>query len=306
MNVSFDVDGRSVSVSRPGKVLFPVDGLTKQRIVSYYREVAQAMLPHLRERPMVMERFPDGIDGERIVQHNAPDFFPEWIRRVRVAKKSGGHNELVVCGDAPTLLYLAGQACLTPHPWLSTQEHPAVPNRLVFDLDPSIDEPESLRTAVRLVGEILEELGLVPFPMTTGSRGFHVVTPIRGELSFDESHELAFGVAQLLAARRPATLTVEQRKKERGERVFVDYLRNGYAQTAVAPYAVRARTGAPVAAPLWWSELDSIGPASFTIHELPARLRAYGDPWKEFADRARSATHARSRLSRMREGTPGR
>ncbi|ASU78725.1 ATP-dependent DNA ligase [Actinopolyspora erythraea] len=298
MNVSFDVDGRSVTVPRPTKVLFPADGLTKQEIVSYYRGVAPVMLPHLRGRPVVMQRFPDGIDGGRIVQHNVPEHFPDWISRVRVSKKSGGHNTLVVCDDTPTLLYLAGQACLTPHPWLSTREHPAVPDRLVFDLDPTVEDLAALRTAVRRVGEVLDELGLVPFLTTTGSRGFHVLAPVREEFSFDQSHELALAIARLLVAREPGVLTVEQRKKERGGRVFVDYLRNGYAQTAVAPYAVRARRGAPVATPLWWSELDSVTPASFTVADVPTRLRAHGDPWERFADHVRSPEDARSRLSR--------
>lgn len=275
--------------------MYPDDGLTKIDIAEYYRDVSAAMLTAVREHPLVMERFPDGINGERIVQKNVPGHFPDWIRRVEVAKH-GGHNSLLVFENAADLVYLADQACLTPHAWLSRADRPRLPDRLIFDLDPSSDLQAPLRLAVRRVRELLEAVGLVPFLMTTGSRGFHVVAPLIPECDFEEVGDFTSRASAVLAERDPRTLTTARRKLARGDRVYLDHLRNAYAQTAVAPYAVRPLPGAPVATPLWWDEFDVVSPRDFTVRDVIDRLRYKGDPWATFGSYARSLRKVLRRL----------
>ncbi len=289
---------RSVPVSNADKVLFPDDGITKGALAEYYRQVAPSMLRHVLDRPIAAERYPDGIGGERIFQKNVPDHFPDWVRRVDVPKMEGGTTTHAVCDERADLVFLAGQACVTPHPWLARADELDVPDRVIFDLDPAGNDPALLRFAARCVRDTLADLGLVPFLMSTGSKGFHVVSPLRRDHGFDAVRGMAQEAATLLARREPERLTVEQRKDRRGGRIFLDYLRNAYAQTAVAPYAVRARPTAPVATPLFWDELDDTEPDTFTITGVLDRVRKTGDPWSNLANRARSIDHARRRLAR--------
>jgi len=269
-------------------VLFPGDGITKADLVDYYERVADAMLPHLQGRFVSMERFPDGIDGKSFFQKDVPDYFPDWIH-TEVVEKEGGTLRQVVVDDAATLVYLANQACVTPHVWLSRAGHRHHPDRMVFDLDPSGDDPDDVRRAAREVAALLDDLGLVPFVMTSGSRGYHLHVPLDGEADFDRVRAFARGVAAVLVARDPDRFTVEQRKAGRGERIFVDVLRNAYAQTAVAPYSVRAREGAPVATPLALDELkgSELHPRRYTTGNLFRRLSRKEDPWKGMGRRAR-------------------
>jgi len=300
VSVTIDVDGRSVEVSREDKVLFPEDGVTKGDLVEYYRQVAPVMLRHLRDRPLVMHRFPDGIDGEGFYQKDTPEYFPEWIRRVSV-EKEGGTVEHVVCSSAADLVYLADQACITPHVWLSTVGDLQRPDRIVFDLDPPDGGVAAVRSAARRVRDLMEEIGLVPFVMTTGSRGYHVVLPLRQETVFDDARDLAHDAARVLAARHPDELTVAQRKEKREGRVLVDYLRNSYAQTQVTPYAVRARAGAPVATPIDWDELGSVDPRRYDLDAALRRLRQKDDPWQDLPRHARSFDGPREALDQLLE-----
>lgn len=296
-----ELDGREVEISRPEKILFPDAGLTKSDLVEYYRKVADRMLPHLRHRPLTLQRFPDGIDEEGFYQKEIGDHFPDWIERLEVEKKEGGTVTQVVCGDAATLVYLADQAAVTLHTWLSREDRLQRPDRIVFDLDP----PESgkggfdlVRAGARAYRELLEELGLAPFVMTTGSRGLHVTVPIERRQDFDEVRELARDASELLARRDPERFTTARSKEERGGRLFLDYLRNAYGQTGVAPYAVRARPEAPVATPLDWNELydGELGPRSYTVDNLFRRLGQKEDPWRDIESDARALGDAREQL----------
>lgn len=275
-----EVDDRVVEVGNPSKVLFPEAGITKADIVTYYRDLAPVMLPHLRGRPVTMERYPDGIGVDGFYQKQASDHFPAWIRRETVPKE-GGEVTHVLCDDAATLVYLADQACVTPHVWLSTVDHLEHPDRMVFDLDPpeGTDDPDPVREAARAVRDLLRELGVESRLMTTGSAGFHVVVPLHPDAEFDTVRGFARRCADVLADRHPDRLTTETRITDRRGRVFVDYLRNAYAQTTAAPYAVRARPGAPVAAPIDWEELTSTTPRSYSIGNLRRRLGQKEDPW---------------------------
>lgn len=285
---------REIEISHADKVFFPAedgkDDLTKLDVARYYERVAEVMVPHLRDRPLTLHRYPDGIEEEGFYQKDAPDYFPDWIRTAEMEKEDGT-VEHVLCDDAATLLYLANQGCVTPHVWLSRADRPRHPDRLVFDLDPPAEKYgggeisdaalEELRWAARRLRDYLDELGLESRPMTTGSRGFHVVVALDRSTDFAEVRPVARRVAESLADEHPDRLTVEQRKKKRGERVFVDWLRNGYAQLAVAPYALRARPGAPVATPLDWDELGDVQPRKYRLANLFRRLGQTEDPWAD-------------------------
>ncbi|MCG0067666.1 MULTISPECIES: non-homologous end-joining DNA ligase [Streptomyces] len=297
---------RSVRIQRPGKVLFPGGGgakeYTKGDLADYYRAVAPYLLPHLRGRPLMLERHPDGLDGPRFMQKNTPEHYPEWIARAEVGKE-GGTVTHVVCNDTATLLYLADQACLTLHRWLSRTDRaggPDHPDRLVLDLDPPGDDFAAVREAAGRLRELLDDVGLPAAPMTTGSRGVHLVVPLDGRHDVDTVREFARDLAETAAARHPDRLTTAARKQDRGDRLYLDVQRNAYAQTAVAPYTVRARPGAPVAVPLTWEQLDDPGVDArrWTIADAVDQART--DPWAELPARGRALGPARRRLADIR------
>ncbi|MGV9291803.1 non-homologous end-joining DNA ligase [Streptomyces sp. NPDC003719] len=299
----------TVEVHRPGKVLFPAgdgrdgnggaEGYTKGDLVDYYRAVAPFMLPHLRDRPLMLERHPDGVDGPRFMQKNTPEHYPDWIPRVEVAKE-GGTVHHTVCDDTATLLYLADQAALTLHRWQSRTGRADRPDRMVFDLDPAGDDFPRVREAAGLLGDLLDELRLPSALMTTGSRGLHVIVPLKGEQHHDEVREFARDVADTLAAAHPDRLTTAARKKDRGDRLYLDIQRNAYAQTAVAPFSVRALPGAPVATPLSWDQLDDPGLHARRWTVADAVDQARTRPWAGTMSRARSLAPARRRLDTLR------
>ncbi|MFF9277285.1 non-homologous end-joining DNA ligase [Streptomyces griseosporeus] len=294
---------RSVEVHRPDKVLFPGGADTKEYtkgdLVDYYRSVAPFMLPHLRGRPLMLERHPDGVDGPRFMQKNTPEHYPDWITRAELPKEDGTVCH-TVCDDTATLVYLADQACLTFHRWLSRTTSPTRPDRLVFDLDPADDDFTAVREAARRLGDLLDQLRLPSALMTTGSRGLHVIVPLDGRDEVDEVREFARDVAELLVAEHPGRFTTAARKKDRGDRLYLDVQRNGYAQTAVAPYTVRARPGAPVAVPIAWEQLDDpdLGPRRWTLADAVEQART--EPWAAVSGRGRALGPARRRLDALR------
>lgn len=294
------VGGRRIEVSSLDRVLFPDADVTKGEIVEYYRRVARWMVPHVRDRPANLQRFPSGITGPGFFQQEMPEHFPDWIRSVVVAKE-GGKVRHVVLQDAATLVYVANQGCLTPHVWTSRADRIQRPDRMIFDFDPSGDEPEPVRRAALSARDLLDELELPAFVMTSGSRGYHVVVPLARRADFDVVRGFARDAADLLARRNPAMLTTEIRKDRRGGRILVDTLRNAYAHTAVPAYAVRARPGAPVAAPIAWDELEDrrMHPQRFTVRTVLERLESDGDPWHGIGRTGASLGAARKRLDAL-------
>ena len=288
-----------MQISNPGKVLFPDDGISKADLADYYQRMADAMLPWLRDRPAAMIRYPDGLRGERIMQKNVPRHFPDWIRTAEVPKQ-GGTVRQVVCDRPGTLVYLAGQACIEVHAFLSRVGRLRQPDQLIFDLDPPEDAPfgHVVAVATELRSMLEGELGLAPFVKTTGGKGLHVHVPLSAADDFDASRDFALQVARTLAGRHPDLATTEQRRASRGGRIYLDVMRNAYAQLAVAPYSVRARPGAPVATPLSWTELDdrALRPGQFTIATVPSRG---DDPWASMRRRRFGLGRARRAAARM-------
>jgi bifunctional non-homologous end joining protein LigD len=281
-------------------VLFPKDGITKGEIVEYYRRIAPWMVPHLKQRRLTIQRWHPNIYGEGTYQKDMPEHFPEWIDRITVPKR-GGTVDHVVCNNAATLVYLANQGCLTPHVGLARVDRYEHPDQMIFDLDPSSDDFETVRSLAFDMRRLLEELGLVPFLKTTGSRGLHVVVPLNRTAHFDEVREFARRVADVLARRRPRDATMEFYKEKRGGRVFIDTNRNGTAQTAVPAFAVRARDGAPVAMPVTWDELGDarLNPQSFHVRNAVERMRSVPDPMRGMARQGRSLRAAADGLAKL-------
>jgi bifunctional non-homologous end joining protein LigD len=285
---------RRVRISSADKLLFPADGITKAALAAYYARIAPVMAPHVRDRPLNLWRWNKGIDNDVVVQQEIPRGAPDWVRRVRVERRRGGSVCHAVGGEAATLLWLANLNCITPHAWTSRADRPDHPDRLVFDLDPPGEDAGShfpaIRDGARALGALLRELGLAGFAMTSGSRGLHVVAPLRRRADSDTARAVAGTIAETLAARLPDVLTTAWRKEKRGGRVLVDVARNTYAQTTVAPYAVRALPGAPVATPLAWDELDDpdLHPRRWTLATVPARVAEHGDPWARIGASART------------------
>lgn len=293
------VDSRTIDVSNQGKLLFPDEGITKGDVVDYYRRIADRMLPFLRNRPLVMRRFPEGIGQAGFFQKATPNHFPDWIDTVTLDKEEGGTVTHVIANDAATLVFLANQGVLEPHTLLAPASSPRHPDQLILDLDPSTDDAADVVTAARAVRTVLGDLGITGLVKSTGSRGLHVVIGLDGSAGFDEAREAAGTIARLVVQQDPDRLTTAQPKQERGDRLFVDWLRNSYAQHAVAPYGVRARPGAPVAAPLDWDEAtsSSFDPQQYTIRNIFRRLAQKQHPWASRGQDVYSVATLRQRLA---------
>jgi len=282
------VGRRAVRITHPDRDVFPQVRLTKLDLARHYERVAPLMVEHVRDRPLALQAFPQGVDSDGFFMKAVPGYFPEWIGRVTVPKK-GGTVTHVLAQDAATLVYLAGQNVVTVHTWLSRADAPREPDRLILDFDPSGGRFSEVRAAARSAGERLRDLGLATYAMATGSRGIHIVCPLRRGASFTEAHCFARSLAEAMVADDPRHLTLEWRKADRGNKIYLDVNRIAYAQHAVAPYAVRARPKAPVAVPLHWEELSDskLRPDRWTIQNVGTRL-SEGDPWAGMRRRSRS------------------
>jgi bifunctional non-homologous end joining protein LigD len=291
-----------IAITHPDKILFPDAGITKGELASYYEAIAPVMLPHIRGRPVTMERYHRGIGAPGFFQKDVSKGFPPWLTRVEVPKKDGTVHHPVVT-DARSLVWLANQNSITPHVWTSRVPDLYHPDICVFDLDPARDDqPDVLRAAALALRDLLEELGLPAWVKTSGSKGFHIVASLDGKSRIGEVARFAHAVGTILVQRDPDHLTQEFHKSNRGGRILVDTGRNGYSATFAAAYAVRARPGAPVSAPCTWTEVESgaVGPRTFTLRTMAARVAETGDVWSDLRRRKRSLKGPIERLARMR------
>jgi bifunctional non-homologous end joining protein LigD len=280
---------RIVTTTSEDRILFPADGITKGDVIAYYAAIAPFMIPHLKKRRLTMQRFQPDIHGKSVFQKDVPAHFPDWVPRVTVPKH-GGTVTHVVCDNPETLVYIANQGCLTPHVGLQRIDRMDFPDQMIFDLDPSDDDFEPVRSVAWSMRELLDELGLKSFLKTTGSRGLHIVVPLDRRKSFDEVRAYAHGIAETMVKRRPDDVTIEFLKKDRGERLFLDTNRNAMAQTAVPAYAVRALDGAPVAMPIAWDELEDrqLNARRWTVRNAIERVKNTTDPWEGFGKRRKA------------------
>jgi bifunctional non-homologous end joining protein LigD len=294
--VTVNVGRRPVAITHAGKALFQNPTVEKLDLARYYERVAAVMLPHIRNRPLALQAFPNGVDDHGFFLKSVPRHFPGWIDRVEVPKRGGSLTQ-ALAGERAALVYLAGQNVVTPHIWLSRADELRQPDRLVIDLDPSPGVGfAEVRAAAREAGERCRAAGLATFALVTGSRGVHVVCPLRRGPSFSEVHRFARALAEAMVADDRRHLTLEWHRAERGRRIYLDVNRIAYAQHVAAPYAVRPRPGAPVAMPIRWEELSgrSLRADRYTIANVPDRLRAEGDAWSEINRHSRKLPTPRS------------
>jgi bifunctional non-homologous end joining protein LigD len=294
--MTFTVSRRTVEIPHPDKALFTDPIVTKRDLARHYERVAPAMVPLVRDRPLALQSFPQGIDGKGFFMKSVPSYFPAWVKRAEVPKK-GGVNIQVLANEGATLVYLVGQNVVTPHVWLSRIDRLHQPDRLIIDLDPSPGIGfAAVRAAARAAGERLHDDGLKPHAMVTGSRGIHVVCPLRRGPGFGDVHAYARAVAEAMVVDDPKRLTLEWKRADRGARIYLDINRINYAQHAVAPYGVRPRRRAPVAMPIHWEELNDpkLRPDRWTVRSAADRLESEGDAWDGIAGDARRLPRRRA------------
>ncbi len=266
------MNGRRITVTNPQKELDV--GISKADLAEYYRKIAPLMLPHVKDRPILTLRFPEGFNGEKFLQRNIPTYFPRWLE-AKCIEHTGGKTCYPIITDEAGIVYLGAQvAVLNVMPVRA--DMPYTPDKMIFDLDPSIPDVPLLRSAAYVLKGLLESLGFTPYIMTTGSRGYHIAVPLIRELDNEGVKKCASQIAET-AARRDARLTTEVIKERRNDRVFIDINRVARMQTSVAPYAARAQRGLPIASPFAWDELPNIGPTSYTISNPPNK-----DAWQDF------------------------
>jgi bifunctional non-homologous end joining protein LigD len=287
-------------ITHPEKILFPEDGITKGELASYYEMIAPVMLPHLRRRPITMERFHRGIAAPGFFQKDVSKGFPDWLVRVEVPKKDGTVHH-PIANDTRSLLWLANQNSITIHVWPSRTPNLYNPDICIFDLDPSNDALEPLRAAALNLRDLLAELGLPSWIKTSGSKGFHIAVPLDGKSDFGTVARFAHAVGTIMVKRYPEKLTQEFHKVDRGGRILVDTGRNGYSATYAATYTVRARPGAPVSAPCTWEELErgEVGPKTFALRTMGQRIADVGDLWVDLLRKKRSLRRAIEQLKKL-------
>lgn len=292
---------RKFSVSNTDKMFFPKEKFTKGDLIDYYEKIAPVMLPYIRDRLITMVRFPDGIKGKQFYQKGAPDYFPKWIKTKDIENRDGSTTDYVIANDQATLVYLANQASVTPHIWLSRRDKPDKPDRLIIDIDPEVDDFTKVKdTAIKFRKILEDDLGLPTYIMTTGSRGLHITIPLKRQKSFDDVRAFAQNVADIMEKQNPELVTTAARKDKREKKIFLDVGRNAFGQTGVAPYAVRPIEGAPVATPVKWDELENLASArEYNIKTIFERLEKDGDPWKDIDDHSVSLTKAEKKLKKL-------
>jgi bifunctional non-homologous end joining protein LigD len=294
------LDRHSITLTHEDKVLFPKVGLTKRDLIEYYRYISPVILPYLYNRPLSLYRFVSGLGSKGFFQKDTPAYFPSWIRRVPIEKSDGTTTNYVLANNAATLIYLANQDTIEFHPSLSRIDKLHYPDRMIFDLDPAGKSVFALVVwTAWLIKDVLDTLKLPSFVMTTGSRGLHVLVPLKRRHTFDQVREFAKKIAGHLVVQHPTKLTNEMRIANRGNRIFIDAFRNGLKQTAIVPYCVRARPYASVAMPLHWHELEDKKLTSdyYTIQTAPKRIDKLGDIWADIQKEAVSLSYAIKQIS---------
>ena len=298
------INGHEVEISDRDKVFFPDAGLTKGDLVDYYAKIADVMVPHMKRYGSSMQRYPDGLKGEGWYAKDTPDYFPDWIKTVKFPKREGGSFNAPIVDSKAVLVYLADQAVITPHLYLSRADDLEHPDKMVYDLDPPEDTEDfdAVREAALAIHGIMDELDLKAWVQTTGSKGFHVVIPLERQWKFDKVKDFAKDVALVLVRRHEDKFSLEQRKNKRKGRIYLDNFRNSYGATAVAPYAVRTRPGAPVATPVDWDEVEEgANPRDWTIENIFDRLGQKEDPWLGIMRHAQSLESRQDDLQALLE-----
>jgi bifunctional non-homologous end joining protein LigD len=296
-------EAKTVKLSSPDRVLYPDDGITKGDLFTYYEQVAATLVPHLRDRPFTMKRYPHGIDGEVFFQKQAPKHLPDWIptRQFRTWPREGGSRlvDFALVNSAEAVLFMVQNNCIDMNAWYSRVDKPDRPDFVLFDLDPPDGGFELAIEVARLIRELLDEVGLRGYVKTSGADGIHVVAPIARRATFQQTYAFAEQASRLLEQRHPGKVTTEWLKKKR-EGVLVDHRQNGWGKTIASVYSVRPKPGAPVSTPLHWDELTpKVRPRDFTMQVALERIERLGDLFAPVREEPRPLGAAAGKLERL-------
>ncbi|WP_330231279.1 non-homologous end-joining DNA ligase [Nocardia sp. NBC_00508] len=281
-SVDIEVDGRTVTISNPGKVYFTKRGETKLDLVQYYQAIAEPFLNVVGGRPLLLERYPDGASGKSWFQKRVPKSAPEWLRTVEVSTPNGTTSDALVAHDLAHVLWAVNQGCLGFHVWPNRADNLEIADELRIDLDPSpgVGFADLKHAAVR-TRDLLAELGIESRIKTSGSRGLHIYVALEPKWDGYQVRAAAVALARELERRYPDDITAQWWKEERGNRVFIDFNQNAPHKTVFGAWCVRPKVGAQVSTPISWSDLDSVVPDELTLATVPARYAEFGDPWAD-------------------------
>jgi DNA ligase D len=283
------IAGREMRISSPGKVFFPERGETKLDLVKHYLTVAEPLMRTMGGRPLLLERYPSGATGSSFYQKRIPDTAPEWLETTTVSTPNGTESRALVAADLAHIAWAVNIGCLGFHVWPYRAEASEVADELRLDLDPQPGTDFTMvREAARELRVLLDELGVVGYPKTTGNRGLHVYVRLQPRWNSYQVRAAAVAVARELERRRPDILTAQWWKEDRGERIFVDFNQNAPHKTVFGAWCVRARAGAQVSTPLEWNEIDTVHPDDLTIGAVARRFAEKGDPWEKINDEPQS------------------
>ncbi|MBD3636460.1 MAG: ATP-dependent DNA ligase [Crocinitomicaceae bacterium] len=291
------IDDHTVDISNTDKVFFPESGITKQDLIDYYEDVSALIVPFLKNRPVMIQRFPNGIDEQGFYQKAVSDYFPNWLGHIHVKKKDG-EIEHIVCNDKAALIYYVNQGTITFHNWLSTTDNLNNPDQLVIDLDPPEGNFEIVRQGALILNKLLDEMKISSFVQTTGSEGLHVFVPLDGKASYDVVRSVVKSLGNYMCDQEPDVFTTAQRIENRDGKLFFDVHAMAYGQTNVTPYSVRPLPNAPIATPLDWEELKKpeLGPDTYHLKNIRMRLAKKENPWKDWRERAISINQLKKKL----------
>jgi len=277
-----NVNNKDIKIKKEDKIMFPKSNISKKDLINYFLKISNYIIPHIENRPLTMHRFPNGINDINFYEKQIPSYFPNWFDRVDIKNKDKGHTIYPICNNKQSLVYLANQACISHHIWLSQKDSLDYPDKIIFDLDPPKNKNFSLVIkAAKDFKKLLDYKKLSTYVMTTGSQGLHIVVPIIQEYDFEETRYFAKNIAKELVEKNSDLYTIEQRKDKRNNKIFIDYLRNSYGQTSIAPYSIRDKDYAPIATPVDWDELDNtLSATKYNISNIFRRLGQKQDPWK--------------------------
>jgi len=268
-----------VEITHADKVFWPAEGYTKGDLVEYYETIAPWMLPYLKDRPVMLTRYPDGIEGKSFFQKDAPGYVPGWIRRVKIySEDSEREISYFILESVEALKYVANMGAIPIHVWSSRTPSLGNPDWLLFDIDPKGSTTEQAVLVAEETGRVLRSVGMRPYVKTSGQAGIHVVVGLRPHYTYEQARMFCEAVARVVVARIPDAATVTRMPAARKGRVYIDYLQLGQGKTIAAPFAVRPQPGAPVSAPLKWNELRSgLDPQKFNIRTMPRRMARLGE-----------------------------
>ncbi len=284
-SVELEVAGRTLEVSSPSKVYFPELGVTKLDVVEYYIEMESCVLSALSGRPVLLERFPNGVESSSFFQKRVPKNAPEWLRTVEVSTPNGTTSQALVIEDLAHLIWAVNLGCIGFHVWPNKADDIEIADQLRIDLDPSPGQTfADIVTAAKATKQLLDELEIDAGVKTSGNKGLHIYAQLEPEWTAIEVRQASVAIARELERRHPEMITASWWKEERGERVFVDYNQNAPHKTVFGTWCVRPVSKARVSTPFPWEDIDNVKPASFTIENVPDLLSQKDDPWAELSN----------------------